>query len=104
MTLNSEHELCNFYKFNQYDQLQINSYCKYIDGHSFRTLKLHSGNIYCVTTKEQLYMMCVELQRDTALDDWCDESGFKVDYPFTGLGYALKYTQSILFNFGTGIL
>jgi hypothetical protein len=47
--------------------------------------------------------MCVEL-RDTALNDGRDESGFKVDYPFTGLGYALKYTQWILFNFGTGIL
>ena len=48
--------------------------------------------------------MCVEMHHDTALNDGCDESGFEVDYPFTGLGYALKYTQRILFNFETGIL
>jgi hypothetical protein len=41
----------------------------------------------------------VELHRDTALNDGRDESGFEVDYPFTGLGYALKYTQWILSKF-----
>jgi len=37
----------------------------------------------------------VELHDDTALNDGCNESGFEVDYPFTGLGYALKYTKWI---------
>ena len=49
--------------------------------------------------------VCVEQHHDTALNDGCDKSGFEVDYPFTGLGYALKHTQWILFNFDTtGIL
>jgi len=46
----------------------------------------------------------VELHHGTALNDRCDESGLEVDYPFAGLGYALKYTKWILFNFETGTL
>jgi len=51
-----------------------------------------------------MWCLCMEQHCDTALNDGRDESGFEVDYPLTGLGYALKYTQGILINFETGTL
>jgi hypothetical protein len=46
---------------------------------------MNYGNIYFATTKEQLYVICVELHYEVALNYGCDEPGFKVDYSFTGL-------------------
>jgi hypothetical protein len=66
---------------------------------TFFNLELNYGNIYFVTTKEWLCVMCLELHCEVALDDGCDEPGFKVDYPFAGLSYALKYKEH-LFHFG----
>lgn len=60
-------------------------YFKCIRGHFFKVLKMNCGNIYLVTSKEQQYVICVELHYEVALNDGCDEPGFKVDYSFTGL-------------------
>jgi hypothetical protein len=67
---------------HQYDLLQLNIH-NILMATCFNCENY--GNIYFVITKEWLCVMCVELHCEVALDDGCDESGFKVDYPFTGL-------------------
>jgi hypothetical protein len=66
-----------------HDELQLNIHNVFIA--LFLILKIKYGNIYFVITKEWLCVIHAELRWEVALDDGCDEPGFEVDYPFTGL-------------------